>query len=474
MKAIRDCGILLTALVVSSCGNGTEPRLRNAHLTFLTPPGTAEGQAPFDPPVRVAIEDANGNIIATADTDVSIFLVAQPTWPAGQPPIALYGTTLVRTVMGVATFDSLSVSLPGDGYQLQASMGTLTVTSTPFSVRLTFTASSAGDFHSCGLTIAHFAYCWGLNGINQIGDSTNVARYIPSPAKGRVLLRQLSAGGSHVCGIGLDSIAYCWGGLPPGSPSATPAPLLAPTAMAGLSGMAQLSAGLVGQFSRTCGVTGAGVTYCWGNYDTPASVPGAPPFRQVSTGSGHVCGLTADSAAYCWGSNDRGQLGDSSQNDRATPVPVAGGHRFRQVAAGGEHTCGITTDGSAYCWGDNAFGTLGDSTTDQRLVPTRVSGTLVFKQLSAGGVFTCGVTTTGVGYCWGYNGSAQLGDSSSTSRTTPTPVRGGHIFSEISTGISHTCGLATDGVYCWGMGGGGGLLGDGSSGSSLVPRRVVQ
>jgi len=424
MNAARACSLVLTALVVSSCGNGTEPSpLRNAHLTFLTPPGTAEGQAPFDPPVRVAIEDANGHIVATADTDVAISLVAQPTWPAGQPPIALYGTKRVRTVMGVATFDDLSLSLPGDGYLLEASIGALPpVTSDPFSVHLTFTAQSAGDAHSCALTIAHFVYCWGLNGLNQIGDSTNVARYIPTPAKGRIPLQQVSSGGSHACGIGFDGIAYCWGGLPPGSPTATPPPLLSPTAMAGLSGMAQLSAGLVGQFSRTCGVTGTGITYCWGNYDTPARVPGAPLFREVTTGGGHACGLTTDSVAYCWGANNDGQLGDSTLNDSAAPVLVSGGHRFRQIAAGGDHTCGITTNGTAYCWG--------------------------------------------------YNGSAQLGDSSSTSRTTPTPVRGGLTFSEISTGISHTCGLATDGVYCWGSG--AGLLGDGSSGSSLVPRRIVQ
>jgi alpha-tubulin suppressor-like RCC1 family protein len=467
---------LVTAAVTGSCTNGTEPNpLRNAHLTFLTPPGTAEGQAPFDPPIRVAIEDANGHIIADADTDVVMALVAQPTFPAGQPPTALHGTVRVRTVMGVATFDDLSLPLPGDGYRLQASSGALApITSDPFSVRLTFTAQSAGDFHSCGLTIVRFVYCWGLNGLGQIGDSTNVSRYIPTPVKGSITFWQVSAGGSHTCGITLDATVDCWGGLPPGSPSAAPPPLLYPTAMAGLSAVDQLSTGHVAQFSRTCGVTSAGVAYCWGNYDAPVSVSDPPTFRRVSTGGAHTCGLTADGVAYCWGANYRGQLGDSTLNDRAGPVPVAGGLRFREIAAGGEHTCGITTDSVAYCWGSNGAGALGDSTTEQRVVPTRVAGSLAFTQLNAGGAYTCGVTTAGSAYCWGNNGAGQLGDGTTTSRSAPTPVSGGVSFAEVSTGVFHSCGLASDGVYCWGLSGGGGLLGDGSSGGSLVPRRIVQ
>jgi alpha-tubulin suppressor-like RCC1 family protein len=475
-EVLAGLRILLTVLVASSCSNGAEPSpLQNAHLTFLTPPGTAEGQVPFDPPVRVALEDANGHIITVADTEVVIALVAQPVFPAGQPPTALRGTIRVRTVMGIATFNDLSLPLPGDGYRLQASTGTMTpVTSEPFSVRLTFTVPSAGGDHSCGLTVAHFVYCWGLNGLGQVGDSTNVSRYIPTPARGRIAFRQVSAGGSHTCGITLDGTVQCWGGVPPGSPSAAPPPLWAPALMPGLSGVDQLSAALVGQFSRSCAVTNAGVVYCWGNYDVPIQESNNPSLRYVSTVGGHTCGLTSDGTAYCWGWNNSGQLGDSTLTDRTAPVPVAGGLRFLAITAGGYHTCGIATDSIAYCWGSNAQGALGDGTNDQRIIPTRVVGNIVFIQLSAGGLFTCGVTKNHAAYCWGYNAWGALGDGSTTSRTVPTPVSGGHSFSAVSAGTIHSCGLASNGVYCWGLSGGGGLLGDGSSGASLVPRRIVQ
>jgi len=435
--------------------------------------------SPFAPAVRVAIQDANGQTITTADTDIVISLVAQPNIPVGQPAgapgpvLPLLGTRQVRSVQGVATFDNLRLAFPGDGYRIQASVGTLASSpSAPFSVRLTFTTVSAGDFHTCGLTIAPFVYCWGLNGLYQLGDSTNIAHYLPWPVKGLATFEELSAGGSHGCAIATGASVYCWGGLPPGS--SPPPPLMTPTPMAGLNSIAHVSAGHVAQFSNSCAVTSGGVAYCWGNYNAPAAVTGAPQLRTISTGGGHACGLTADSLAYCWGANYRGQLGDSSTNDSPAAVAVAGGLRFIQVAAGGEHTCGIAADSVAYCWGGNGVGALGDSTTDQRLVPTRVWGTFKFIQLSGGGAFTCGVTTTHAAFCWGNNGSAQLGDGSSFTRLIPTPVSGGLVFSEVSAGTFHSCGRASDGAYCWGFGGGGGLLGDGSSGSSLVPRRVLQ
>src|SRR5688572_19315806 len=121
-------------------------------------------------------------------------------------------------------------------------------------VHLTFVEQSAGDFFSCGVTIARFAYCWGLNGVGALGNGTNSSRIIPAPVKGRMAFRQVSAGGMHTCGITTDGAAHCWGGVPPGSPSVAPPPLLLPARVQGVSNFTQLSAGHFAQFSRTCGV----------------------------------------------------------------------------------------------------------------------------------------------------------------------------------------------------------------------------
>lgn len=466
--------LLLVIAATISCDSSTEPPPAPSRLAFVTQPGNAEGQVPFDPPVRVALQDGNGNVLADASSDVMVTLAA-PTFPAGQMA-RLSGTTTVRAERGIATFADLSIDLPASGFTLRASTAGLpAVASDPFAVHLTFVEQSAGDFHSCGVTVARFAYCWGLNGQGQLGDSTNGSHHIPTPVKGRMAFRQVSAGGSHTCGITTDGAVYCWGGLPPGTPTSAPPPLWQPTRMQGIPSLDHLSAGHVAQFSQTCGITADNVGYCWGNYDAPVRVSQTLTLRQISTGGAHVCGVTLDNTAYCWGENYRGQLGDGTLDARAAPTPVAGSLRFLRLAAGGEHTCGIATDNVSYCWGANHQGQLGDGTTDSRLQPTPILGNLTFVQLSAGGIYTCGVDSQNHAHCWGGNFAAQLGDGTTTGRLTPTPVAGDLCFGSVSTAVVHSCGLTTDRVlYCWGLDYGGGLLGDGSDGGSRVPRRVAQ
>jgi alpha-tubulin suppressor-like RCC1 family protein len=86
-----------------------------------------------------------------------------------------------------------------------------------------------------------------------------------------------------------------------------------------------------------------------------------------------TCGLTAAGVAYCWGAGGSGALGDGTVNNHPTPNPVTGGLTFKAIAAGDNSTCGITTGNVAYCWGTSSARELGDGTLSFRLVPTAVS-----------------------------------------------------------------------------------------------------
>ena len=234
----------------------------------------------------------------------------------------------------------------------------------------------------------------------------------------------------------------------------------------------------------------AGAAYCWGierslgiglsdtiTHSSPAPVVGGLTFQSVSA-AGHTCGVTTAGVAYCWGSNFQGSLGVGSLDGDSlatAPVPVVGGLSFQSVSGGGSHACGVTTSGAAYCWGRNSEGQLGATTTETcaagscSTAPIAVSGGLTFASLSAGSSHTCGLTTGGDTYCWGFNGGGQLGDGTTISRSSPTPVTGGLTFASVSVG-EITCGVATDGTaYCWG----GGRLGDGSSSMSSSPVAVA-
>ena len=379
----------ITASARGALGGAVLAVNQHLQLTFLTQPGTAEGQVAFDPTIRVAIQDGFGNTVTDVLADVTIDLYVDPIGAA------LSGATTVRAVGGIATFSDLSLALPGDGFVLEArSAGVPSAPSERFSVRLTFVQTSAAFFHTCAVTVARFAYCWGWNDRGQLGDGSIATRSTPTPVKGGLHFLQVSAAVYHTCGVTTASDAYCWG--------------------TGDNG--RLGDGTVN------------------NRFIPTRVKGGLSFVQVSTQNIHTCALTTDHAAYCWGLNDVGQLGDGTTDQRLEPTLVIGGLRLAQISAGGGHTCGVTMDRAARCWGGNSSGRLGDGTTVNRLIPTPVAGGLSFIQVSAGGGFTCGVTPDHAAYCWGFNEEGQLGDGTTTDRFTPTPVQGGVSFVHVTAG----------------------------------------
>jgi alpha-tubulin suppressor-like RCC1 family protein len=199
------------------------------------------------------------------------------------------------------------------------------------------------------------------------------------------------------------------------------------------------------------------ITAFFGEYQASASLTvmaaSGVVLSAVTGGGRHTCGLTGAGATYCWGSNDYGQLGSGAGGSGATathPVAVVTEVSFVEVSAGGDHTCGLASDGTVYCWGRNDHGQLGDGSTIDRTRPVPVGGNARFSFVDAGGSHTCGLTTGNEAYCWGANNASQLGVGGA-SRNIPVPVSGGHRFVHLSTGPQHACGVANDGnVLCWG------------------------
>ncbi len=69
----------------------------------------------------------------------------------------------------------------------------------------------AGYTHSCAVTFAAKAFCWGFNGSGQLGDGTGTTRSVPTAVIGGVPLTKVSAGVMHSCGVTAAGKAYCWG-----------------------------------------------------------------------------------------------------------------------------------------------------------------------------------------------------------------------------------------------------------------------
>jgi len=215
-------------------------------------------------------------------------------------------------------------------------------------------------------------------------------------------------------------------------------------------------------------------------------MPAGVTFTSVAVATGalgsHACGLTAAGIAYCWGANDSGQLGDNTNTARPLPAAVSmpAGVTFTSLGVGSQHNCGLTAADEVWCWGDNEQGgQLGDGTTEDRRVPAQVvmPAGVPFASIDAGYYNTCALAVGGIAYCWGRNVFGEVGDGSTASQQlAPVPVAmpPGVTFASVVTGWNHSCGLSPEGqAWCWGINSRG-QLGDGTTIDRSTPVKVLQ
>ncbi len=234
----------------------------------------------------------------------------------------------------------------------QLGNGSLTSSKIPVKVSpvAAFATVTAGGSHTCAVATTGTGYCWGANFLGQIGDNSVDSRSTPTPIAGTAPFSSLSAGSNYTCGIRNGAVS-CWGanfyGVL-GTGTLTPARVPTEVAIPGGASVIQVTAGT----THSCALTLGGEAYCWGvNYrgelgtgtlspsKLPVAVAGGLQFSSItatgfifSSGSyyyeeiyAHTCGVTTAGVAYCWGSNQKGQLGyGHTITSSPAPVRVAG------------------------------------------------------------------------------------------------------------------------------------------------------
>lgn len=429
----------ITASIVGSCATVSPPT-----VTATKPPGNSLYTATFTVDAvelgscSIALADKKGRqVVVPVDVIPSLVDLRQETLTAGA-----FHTCALATGGTPYCWGENDLGRLGDGTTTDRP------TPTPVSGGLTFTSLTAGGIHTCGLTSAGAAWCWGSNGVGQLGDGTveteqHVPTVVQGPGGGPALsFIRLTAGTMHTCGLTEAGAAYCWGRSFEGQlGDGTLTHHLTPARVAGDLLFADLEA----DAHHTCGLTSDGRAYCWGlNEDgqlgdgttevriAPTPVSGGRTFTSLAAGGGfgstaHNCGRTGAGGAWCWGDNGFGQLGDGSTTERHVPTLVSGGLSWTNLTGGGAHTCGLSSAGAAYCWGNNVSGEVGDQSNTNRDVPAAVAGpgggaALTFASLTAGNAHSCGRAGAGAIYCWGANPSGQLGDGSGAPQNTPSAV----------------------------------------------------
>lgn len=399
------------------------------------------------------------------------------TWSSGDPVVA--------TVSADGTVTAVGLGQSAVVAKAESLVDTAFVTVVP----PLFVAVSAGHGHSCGITTAGVAYCWGANWAGQLGIGDTTGSAFPARVGTGERYGTISAGLGYTCGVTRGGRAYCWGDnkmMELGNPAVTPnSP--APVSVAGDREFVSVS---TSEMSHSCALTPDGVAYCWGynrfgqvgngstaNEPTPFPVLGGLAFLTLRSGYMRSCGIAADGAVYCWGRGGYAQIGDPAATlETCSGLPCSTIPRrlqsslsFSSVSTGAMHSCAVTAAGEALCWGWNEEGQLGNGTRDSVVTPTPVAGGLAFLEVSAGQGHSCGLAGDGAGYCWGHNEDGRLGTGTTAPSMVPVPVAGGIALRSISAGASHTCGVAVDGsLYCWGDNAEG-QLGDGTREPRLEP-----
>ncbi len=267
---------------------------------------------------------------------------------------------------------------------------------------------TVGDDATCLLSLSGQAYCrgWNHDGALGIGE-TAPWRYFARPKRvatdgvlSGVTLRQISTGGSHTCAVSTAGAAYCWGSnraistghqgmIGDGTMSDTYLPVAVDVsgALAGVV-LTSISAGQ----DHTCAVSVNGRLFCWGHQpdgdylspvevDLSALAPGERVASVVADTS-HTCLLTDAGHAFCWGANDQGQVGAGVAGKVATPTAVdtsgvLSGVRLTALASTrwGGTVCALSAAGRVFCWGDGSWGALGNGGYRDSDVPVRVERT---------------------------------------------------------------------------------------------------
>jgi hypothetical protein len=124
--------VLLGAVSLPGCSGDdgvVGPQAEVAQVSFIVQPSDAVAGQSIAPPLLVMLQDAAGNVVATAADPVTLTIADNP--GAG----TLLGTTAVDAANGVAVFDAVAIDKAGEGYTLEASLGLISGTSASFDIQ---------------------------------------------------------------------------------------------------------------------------------------------------------------------------------------------------------------------------------------------------------------------------------------------------------------------------------------------------
>lgn len=148
------------------------------------------------------------------------------------------------------------------------------------------------------------------------------------------------------------------------------------------------------------------------DYYAPQKISSLKNIVSITRGYDHTVVLDENGEVFTFGENDKGQLGNGSNEDSDYPILITLSN-IVQIAAASDSTYAIDTDGVLWGWGDNSNGELGQGSSDitDHLVPVQIPLPEAIISIAAGKAHALALGKSGKVYGWGLNASNQIGNT---------------------------------------------------------------
>jgi alpha-tubulin suppressor-like RCC1 family protein len=169
-------------------------------------------------------------------------------------------------------------------------------------------------------------------------------------------------------------------------------------------------------------------TLNYGNLYSPYKIKTKKKWISVSAGLSHSLAISKENELYAWGDNRKGQLGDSTTEERHEPTNINTQFtesKLIKVSAGFKHSIILDEEGSVYACGSNRFGQLAlnrsqeYSTNFIKIYFHDLIGSKII-DISGGRRHSLALDDEGNVYSWGFNGVGSLGNESDSQSSTET------------------------------------------------------
>lgn len=217
----------------------------------------------------------------------------------------------------------------------------------------------------------------------------------------------------------------------------------------GVSGIVQIAAidsASSGAAASYYALGSSGMVYAWGDnkygqlgdgtlnsHAAPTAIPGLAGIVQISAGQSHAVALGSNGAVWSWGWNQFGQLGDGTTTNLSSPKVITALSGITAIAAGRLDSYAVTSTGDVLGWGYNTHGNVGNGasgcsstcTITSVTTPTQVHGISSVVSISSHDDVTMAISGTALSTSTSTatsTTSTAVSSSSSSQAPTPTPT----------------------------------------------------